>query len=74
VAELPQTLSQFLLQQERVHPDHAGEFNTLLIDIALAAKMIRREVIRAGLVDILGYTGIQNVHGDQVQKLDQFAH
>jgi fructose-1,6-bisphosphatase I len=36
--------------------------------------MIRREVIRAGLVDILGYTGIQNVHGDQVQKLDQFAH
>jgi len=74
VPELPQTLSQFLLQQERVHPDHAGEFNTLLIDIALAAKMIRREVIRAGLVDILGYTGIQNVHGDQVQKLDQFAH
>jgi fructose-1,6-bisphosphatase I len=68
------TLSQFLLQQERVHPDTTGEFASLLTDIALAAKMINREVIRAGLVDILGYTGGQNVHGEKVQKLDRFAH
>jgi len=68
------TLSQFLLQQGRVHPDKTGEFTSLLTDIALAAKMINREVIRAGLVDILGYTGGQNVHGEKVQKLDRFAH
>ena len=68
------TLSQFLLQQQRVHPDATGEFTSLLTDIALAAKMINREVIRAGLVDILGYTGGQNVHGEKVQKLDRFAH
>src|SRR5438093_12903453 len=36
--------------------------------------MINREVVRAGLVDILGYTGGQNVHGEKVQKLDRFAH
>src|SRR5437867_7522632 len=36
--------------------------------------MINREVIRAGLVDILGYTGGENVHGEKVQKLDRFAH
>ncbi len=70
----PATLSQFLLQQERRHPKATGEFTGLLNDIALAAKMINREVIRAGLVDILGYTGGQNVHGEKVQKLDRFAH
>ena len=68
------TLSQFILQQERLHPGATGEFSSLLTDIALAAKMINREVIRAGLVDILGYTGRENVHGEKVQKLDRFAH
>jgi len=68
------TLSQFLLQQERLHPDATGEFTGLLIDIALAAKTINRAVIRAGLVDVLGYTGTSNVQGERVQKLDIFAH
>lgn len=68
------TLSQFILQQERQHSDATGEFTNLLIDIALAAKMINREVIRAGLVDILGLTGTVNVQGEKVQKLDIFAH
>jgi fructose-1,6-bisphosphatase I len=68
------TLSQYLLQQERLHPEARGEFTSLLHDIELAAKMINREVVRAGLVDVLGYTGSQNVHGEKVQKLDVFAH
>ena len=68
------TLGQFILQQERQHPESSGEFTRLLTDLALAAKMINREVTRAGLVDILGYTGAQNVHGEKVQKLDVFAH
>src|SRR5262245_24756051 len=70
----PITLSQFILQEEHQHPGATGEFTDLLHDIALATKMINREVIRAGLVDILGYTGGQNVHGEKVQKLDRFAH
>jgi fructose-1,6-bisphosphatase I len=68
------TLHQFILQQERLHPEASGEFTGVLSDIALAAKMINREVVRAGLVDILGYTGSENVHGEKVQKLDRFAH
>jgi fructose-1,6-bisphosphatase I len=68
------TLAQFVDQDERKHPEATGEFTSVLMDIALASKMINREVIRAGLVDILGYTGGQNVHGEKVQKLDQFAH
>jgi fructose-1,6-bisphosphatase I len=68
------TLSQFILQQERLYPSATGEFTNLLTDIALAAKLINREVVRAGLVDILGYVGHENVHGEKVQKLDVFAH
>lgn len=36
--------------------------------------MVNREVNKAGLVDILGYTGDVNVQGERVQKLDMFAH
>ena len=51
------SLHQFILRQERLHPEATGEFTNLLTDIALAAKIINREVTRAGLVDILGLTG-----------------
>src|SRR6476646_6436625 len=68
------TLAQFLEQEERKHPEATGEFTNVLMEIALASKMINREVIRAGLVDVLGYTGSLNVQGEKVQKLDVFAH
>ena len=68
------SLQQFIIQQERQHPEATGEFTNLLTDIALAAKIINREVTRAGLVDILGLTGTENVHGEKVTKLDRFAH
>lgn len=45
----------------------------LINDIALAAKVISREVNRAGLSEILGEAGRENVHGERVQKLDVFA-
>ena len=73
-ATRPVTLGQFLLNQQRMYPDARGEFTSLLTDVAVAAKMINREVTRAGLVDVLGFAGHENVHGEKVQKLDQFAH
>ena len=68
------TLSRFLIEQERLFPEATGHFTDLLHDIALAAKIISREVSKAGLVDILGATGDDNVHGEAVQKLDLFAN
>jgi fructose-1,6-bisphosphatase I len=68
------TLSQFILRQEHRYPEASGEFTGLLMEIALAAKMINRLVIRAGLVDIVGETGEENVHGEKVQRLDRYAH
>ena len=68
------TIDQHILTMQRLHPEATGEFTNLLYDIGLAAKVIDREVNRAGLVDILGLTGQENVQGEQVKKLDVFAN
>ena len=68
------TIERFIIEQERLHPEATGELSGILYDIALAAKIISNKVRRAGLVDILGATGIDNVQGEAVQKLDAFAN
>jgi fructose-1,6-bisphosphatase I len=68
------TISRFLVDQERTFPEATGAFTSILHDIALAAKIISKQVNMAGLVDILGRVGTENVHGEQVQKLDMFAN
>ncbi|MBI5453569.1 MAG: class 1 fructose-bisphosphatase, partial [Deltaproteobacteria bacterium] len=54
--------------------ESTGNFTSLFSDLVLAAKIISREVNRAGLIDILGSTGAQNVQGEEVQKLDELAN
>ena len=68
------TLSRHILEGERMHPGATGELSALLDQLGLAAKLISLEVNKAGLMDILGFTGDENVHGEQVKKLDMFAH
>ena len=68
------TIERHIIERERQFPEATGAFSSILYDLALAAKMISREVRRAGLVDILGHTGAQNVHGERVKKLDEYAH
>ncbi len=68
------TLTRHILEGEKKHPEATGELSALLHDLALAAKVISLEVNKAGLVDILGFTGDNNVHGEQVKKLDVYAH
>jgi fructose-1,6-bisphosphatase I len=68
------TLGRFILEQERDHPGATGALTSVLYDLTQAAKLIHREVSKAGLVDILGKTGKGNVHGEEVQKLDEYAH
>jgi fructose-1,6-bisphosphatase I len=67
------TIERFILDEEKTHPGASGELTNLLYDVALAAKIIAREVNRAGLVDILGETGDINATGDEVKKLDDYA-
>ena len=68
------TIERHIIEQQKEYPQATGEFSALLYDIAFAAKLIAREVNKAGLVDILGFTGEENVQGEQVAKLDEFAN
>jgi len=68
------TVQRHIIEQEREHPEATGELTSLLWDLTIAAKTISREVNRAGLADILGLTGEENVHGEQVKKLDEYAN
>ena len=68
------TLEQFIIENERKVTEASGDFSQLLRDIGLAAKIVNREVNKAGLVNILGLTGEENVQGESVQKLDIFAN
>jgi len=68
------TISRHIMEQERNFPRATGEFSNLLSEITLAAKIIMREVTKAGLVNILGKTGNHNVQGEEVMKLDEFAN
>jgi fructose-1,6-bisphosphatase I len=68
------TIERHIIDMERQYPEATGAFSTILYDLAFAAKMIAREVNMAGLVDILGGTDERNIHGEDVQKLDAWAH
>jgi fructose-1,6-bisphosphatase I len=68
------TIERHIIEMERQHPEATGAFTGLLQEMALAAKMIAREVRRAGLIDILGKTDRTNVHGEEVKKLDEWAN
>lgn len=69
------TLSRYVLQRERDVEGATGDFTLLLSHLALAMKVVSREVARAGLLDaVLGKTGDTNVQGEQVAKLDVLAN
>jgi fructose-1,6-bisphosphatase I len=68
------TIERFILEQEQLHPEATGELSNLLYDICLAAKIISRNVRRAGLSGILGAAGSMNVQGEAQQNLDVFAN
>ncbi len=67
-------ISRHILEQQRQSPGATGELSILLNTLALAAKISSHEVNRAGLGNVLGHAGYQNVQGEQVTKLDIFTH
>ncbi|HMR18187.1 MAG TPA: class 1 fructose-bisphosphatase [Sphingobacterium sp.] len=67
------TLGQFIIEKQADFPYAKGELSRLLRDIGIAAKIVNREVNKAGLVDILGTAGDTNVFGEKQKKLDVYA-
>ncbi|ARS34024.1 class 1 fructose-bisphosphatase [Pontibacter actiniarum] len=68
------TLDRFIMRKQEAFPYATGELSQLLRDIALAAKIVNREINRAGLLDVTGAYGQQNVQGEDQQKLDVIAN
>lgn len=69
------TLDEFIIRSEKDFDYATGELTGLLRDIGVAAKIINREVNKAGLVNILGVAdGGENQSGDTQQKLDVYAN
>lgn len=68
------TLDEFIIRRQNDFEYATGELTGLLRDIGVAAKIVNREVNKAGLVNILGKDGTQNASGDVVQKLDMYAN
>jgi fructose-1,6-bisphosphatase I len=69
-----QTLGQFIIEKQAEFPYAKGELSRLLRDIGIAAKIVNREVNKAGLIDIMGATGETNTYGENQQKLDIYAN
>ncbi|MBK6266565.1 class 1 fructose-bisphosphatase [Marivirga sp. S37H4] len=68
------TLDRFIKKKQNDFAFATGELSQLLRDIALAGKIIHREVNRAGLLSISGAYGTENVQGEEQQKLDVIAN
>ncbi len=67
-------LDRFIKNNQSQFQYASGELSQLLRDIALASKVVNREVNKAGLIDIMGAVGSQNTGGDEQQKLDVLAN
>jgi len=68
------TLEQFIIERQSDVPGSTGQFSRLLRDLVVAAKIVDRDVRKAGLVDLFGDTGEVNVQGEVQKKLDKLAH
>jgi len=67
-------LRRHLPMTQKKYPEATGEFTQLLSQIMLAAKIVSREVNKAGLVDILGMSDEENVFGERQAELDVYAN
>ncbi|MCG8707602.1 class 1 fructose-bisphosphatase [Brenneria sp. 4F2] len=68
------TLGEFIVEKQHDFSHATGELTALLSAIKLGAKIIHRDINKAGLVDILGTSGISNIQGEVQMKLDLYAN
>jgi fructose-1,6-bisphosphatase I/sedoheptulose-1,7-bisphosphatase len=73
------TLTQYLIDQRRRFPEASGDFNALILDVALACKAIARAVAWGELGGVLGRQGdgavdAINVQGEAQMRLDVLSN
>ena len=73
------TLTQFLIEERRRFPSASGDFNALILDVALACKGIAKAVAYGELAGMTGNFaaeegGSVNVQGETQKKLDVLSN
>ncbi|TEW52990.1 class 1 fructose-bisphosphatase [Psychromonas algicola] len=68
------TLGEYIIEKQHDFPEASGELTSLLGAIRLASKIVNREINKAGIADIIGATGVENIQGETQQKLDLYAN
>ncbi len=68
------TLDRFIKNHQGQFQYASGELSQLLRDIALASKVVNREVNKAGLIDLMSPMGTLNHSGEEQQTLDVLAN
>ncbi len=74
MSKITQSLGEFIIENQNEFKYSSGELSRLINSIRLAAKIVNYEVNKAGLGDILGQAGRNNIQGESQQKLDVFAN
>ncbi len=70
----PVTLTRFILEEQRRHPEAAGDLTIIMTSIQTACKVIASAVRKAGIAGLYGMEGAVNVQGEDVKKLDVVAN
>lgn len=68
------TLGEFILAEQHKAPHATGDLSQIFGAIRLASKLVHREINKAGIADITGHAGQENIQGEQQQKLDVYAN
>jgi len=68
------TLGEFIIAQQQFSREATGDLTQILGAITLASKIVHREINKAGLIDIAGSSGLENIQGEDQQKLDVYAN
>lgn len=72
--EITKTHGEFIIDRQSEYPQASGELSSLFASLRLASKIVHREINKAGLADITGAVGNNNVQGEEQQKLDLYAN
>ena len=68
------TMTRYFLAEQRKRPTATGDLTQLLTSIQSAVKAISAAVRRAGISQLFGAAGNQNVQGEDVKKLDVLSN
>jgi fructose-1,6-bisphosphatase I/sedoheptulose-1,7-bisphosphatase len=70
------TLTQYLIEERRRYPSASGDFNSLILDVALACKRIAKAVAFGELAGVMGNQEGEsvNVQGETQKKLDVLSN